>query len=413
MSDAPAPADPIERTLQIARNEAELQIARYRLWAIGAMTAITTAMLVAGLQRGVASLAFSALYLVFAVAVFRWVKRRGAPKWLGVAAITFDMAFPAIFFDSMPLPPGMSMEEMVGWFVYAPLALCSFFLIVNVLRGDERSALVGAVVAAVCALAPAVSWDGFKPAQLLALTFLLLTGPVGVAAARRSRRNLEIFARLDLLRSFVPAPAVERVMAESPARALSLGGQLTTVTVLSSDLRGFTALSERLPPAEVVAQLNAYHGAMLEEVRRHGGVLDKFIGDGMLAIFGLPQAEKAAPADHGAQAAVACARGMLAALERLNRERATQGLSPLRIGVGVHTGPVIAGNIGAPGHRLEFTVIGDAVNTASRVEGLTKDCGEPVLVTAGAAERLREPLRELPPMAVRGKQEPLRVFGLS
>jgi len=112
MSDAPAPADPIERTLQIARNEAELQIARYRLWAIGAMTAITTAMLVAGLQRGVASLAFSALYLVFAVAVFRWVKRRGAPKWLGVAAITFDMAFPAIFYSLDPAEGNPSLEYL-------------------------------------------------------------------------------------------------------------------------------------------------------------------------------------------------------------------------------------------------------------------------------------------------------------
>jgi adenylate cyclase len=327
--------------------------------------------------------------------------------------MAFDMAFPAIFFDLIPAPAGMSAEERVSWFVYSPLAFCTFFLIVNVLRGDALAALVGAVVAGVCAIAPAMSWDGFKPAQLVALTLLLLTGPVGMAAARRSRRNLEIFARLELLQTFVPAPAVERVMGQRPDLALSLGGQLTTVTVLSSDLRGFTAMSERLAPAEVVAQLNAYHGAMLEEVRRQGGVLDKFIGDGMLAVFGLPQGERPAPPDAGARAAVACARGMLSALERLNVERAAQGLSPLKIGIGVHTGPVIAGNIGAPGHRLEFTVIGDAVNTASRVEGLTKECGEPVLVTAGAAERLDEPLRELPPMLVRGKQEPLRVFGLS
>jgi adenylate cyclase len=243
----------------------------------------------------------------------------------------------------------------------------------------------------------------------------ILVGLIGWATARQTRRNLETFARLQLLRRYLSPQAVERVMLDNPEVALSLGGRLATVTMLAADLRGFTSMSEKLSPDQVVSQLNAYHGTMLAEVRKHGGVLDKFIGDGTLVIFGLPLGPVEAAADCGASAAVACARDMLAALDRHNAERAKDGHGPLRMGIGLHTGPVIAGNIGAAGHRLEFTVIGDAVNTASRLEGLTKEAGTPLLISSETVARLADSkgLRELEPMHAKGKEALLRVFAPS
>jgi adenylate cyclase len=182
---------------------------------------------------------------------------------------------------------------------------------------------------------------------------------------------------------------------------------------MATDLRGFTTFSEKLSPDEVVRQLNGYHGTMVAEVARHGGEVDKFIGDGMLATFGLERRERAAPSDHGASAAVECARSMLGALETLNAERANDGLPPLQMGIGIHTGDVVAGNIGAPG-RLEFTVIGDAVNTAARLESATKELHVPAVASAATVERLSEPrgLRALEAVHLKGKAHPLSVYAV-
>ena len=169
-------------------------------------------------------------------------------------------------------------------------------------------------------------------------------------------------------------------------------------------------MSENLPPTEVMAQLNAYHGAMIDVIERHGGAIDKFIGDGTLVVFGLD-----GPAEAAAASAVACAGAMLEALAKHNEQRAAAGTSPLAMGIGVHTGPVIAGNLGVPGRRLEFTVIGDAVNTVSRLEGQTKASGTPVIVSGETAALLpsMRPLRELSPVSLRGKEKVMRVYGLA
>ncbi|HVZ65153.1 MAG TPA: adenylate/guanylate cyclase domain-containing protein [Lacunisphaera sp.] len=191
---------------------------------------------------------------------------------------------------------------------------------------------------------------------------------------------------------------------------LKLGGEEREVTILFCDLRNFTGLSEKMAPAEILNLLNRYLDRMSAIIEQHGGVIDKFIGDAIMALFGAPVALPDA-ASH----AIAAAREMARALNELNRELAAEGRPPLAFGIGINTAQVVAGNMGSK-TRLNYTVIGDGVNLASRLEELTKEPSydTPIIVSESTLRAMSDPppSRQLGAVTVRGKAEAVRIFAL-
>ncbi|MCM2277652.1 MAG: HAMP domain-containing protein [Oligoflexia bacterium] len=187
---------------------------------------------------------------------------------------------------------------------------------------------------------------------------------------------------------------------------LKLGGERSSAAVFFSDVRGFTAMSERMDPESLVKILNRYMTRMVRVILSHGGIVDKYVGDAIMATWGVPIAKP----DDVERALRACI-GMRVALSDLNAELAAEGLPPLRIGMGLNFGALISGNIGSE-ERMEFTVIGDTVNTASRIESLTKEFGTDLLVSRYALDQVPDKfiVEKTHEAKVKGKSEPLAIY---
>ena len=226
----------------------------------------------------------------------------------------------------------------------------------------------------------------------------------------RFNSMVEGLRQREVIRETFGRYVTKQVAEEILSGRVELGGERRQATVLFADIRGFTRLSEDLSPEEVVAFLNDYLGHMVTCVIDNGGVLDKFIGDAVMALFGVPVGRSP---EEEARAALRCAVDMSQRLDEINVRRIDNGQPPIDIGIGVHSGELIAGNIGAP-QRMEYTVVGDTVNVCSRIEGLTKRLGKRILCSDATAELAGDAfdLVELDTLPVKGRQRPVRLFTL-
>ena len=268
----------------------------------------------------------------------------------------------------------------VGWAVGAVLVLGAILV-------WATTAAIGAGV-----------WVGLvTPVMGLALATFGGTAWQYFVEGRAKREMKQLFGRYvspDVFAHLVADPSLAR-----------LGGQRREMTVLFSDIRGFTTASEKATPEAVVAQLNEYFSAMVAVLFRHQGTLDKFVGDMVMGLFGAPVTDP-----HHADHAVAAALEMVQELNRLNADWKTRGMPTVDIGIGINSGDMIAGNIGSD-TVMSYTVIGDSVNLGSRLESATKEHGVRILISEAVRSRLTTdvPTREIGAITVKGKAQAIVV----
>jgi adenylate cyclase len=340
--------------------------------------------------------------------------------FVGVTAEGLGDAFTSPFVGAGKMP-GIFMHATVADNVLSDRAMTRVPRWANVLILFVPVALIGLAAARL----PVFAGTGVSlaiMAALVTLSFALFTpghwsflaGPLlgsalalfgGVAYQyffedREKRRVKQLFGR------YVSRDVFDRLI-EDPSLA-SLGGERRDMSVLFSDIRGFTSVSEHGDPEAIVAQLNEYFGRMVDVVFANGGTVDKFVGDMVMALFGAPVADPA-----HADRAVATAVEMVRELHALNAKWAAEGRAALDIGIGVNSGDMIAGNIGSD-RIMSYTVIGDAVNLGARLESLNKEYGTRIIISAATRDRLTRPfdLRPLGDVVVKGRSAAVAIFAI-
>lgn len=338
------------------------------------------------------------------------------PPWPGVRYINavLEISIPSLlmyFFTSAVHP--------IYGLLTPPMLLYFFFISVSALRLDFRLCVFTGSVAAVEYLliyayaisiykGPALPWLTAGLHHYVKAGFLILCGiTAGVVTqqikkfAMRSLSSLSERNRVTALFGLYVSPKVVDTLLE---QRTELDGELRKVCVLFLDIRNFTQFSEKRPPADVVQYLNSLFGFMIDIINQHSGIINKFLGDGFMAIFGAPL-QDGKECDHAVAAALQIVAHVKAEVEAGH-------LPPTRIGIGIHFGEVLTGSIGSP-RRKEYTIIGDTVNLAARIEQMTKQLDAQVLASQSVVSALTgtthnaEPLGEV---AVRGREAPLNVY---
>ena len=295
-----------------------------------------------------------------------------------------------------------SLAPAIGWLLVLLMAALTAGL---ALYTRLSLALVGLAVAPFAYLVAVQSL--FRSQQVAPITPVLLAWMLASVFGFAYQYSVESAARREVKRIFsrYVSPAVFSELMDDP-EAVALGGRRQDVTVLFSDLRDFTSISERLEPEEILEQLNEYFTEMVEVVFEHRGTVDKFVGDMIMAIFGAPIADPGHP-----DRAVRCAVAMQQRLVELNERWDREGRPRFRSGVGLHSGEVVVGNLGSE-KMQSYTVIGDNVNLGARIESLCKEYSAEILTSGSTFARLEGAYvsAELGEAMVKGKSEPVKIY---
>jgi len=342
----------------------------------------------------------SSLWTLVSWGIVAVERRRAYQTWIPWATTFVDLAMILTFRALAVINPASSTLGLAGSCIISTLMAMTGALRL------KRSWVWLATAIAAANLAFAALSAGMTPASTFFLLLLLcVVGLVASGMSDITREAVESEVRRVVLQRFLPKQVIEAGDPES-LRLLTEPRSLDA-TVLITDIRSFTTFAEKLPPADVLALLNKAQGTFAAIVKAHGGTVDKFMGDGMLAVFGAPD-----PTLDHADRGLLAAEAILDSVASLN---ATGDMEPIRIGIGVHSGRIVTGCLGS-GARLEFTVIGDTVNIASRLETMTKEKGVAALIsheTLRRAERSRDDFESLGTVAIRGRVQPLRVHTLA
>lgn len=356
-------------------------------------------------------------YELLAAGLLTWLERRGRafPRAGRFVNTLIETSFPTVLIYLLAAEYIDPPAAFVSW----PSLLYFLFIVLSTMRLDFVLSAFTGVVAAVESFVLAyfvlqLTWraDDFNHGigfhltrSVVLLGAGVLAGTVGVTIKSHFRRALDAASTRDrvtnLFGQHVSPQVVDRLLAIGAAEL----SEMRRVCVMFVDIRGFTAAAALRTPDEVVARLDDAFAVLVEIVDRHHGIVNKFLGDGFLAMFGAPIDDPVAAAD-----AVAAGREMLRAIAASNAGHAW----PIRIGIGIHIGDAVTGTVGSP-RRKEYTVIGDTVNLASRLESLNKEVGSQFLVSdavrVAAGDSLGE-AQSLGPVAIRGYERPVTVWRL-
>ncbi len=390
--------------------EMEKHINKIRFF--GLMALFLLELFVGVLSRGLDShliaidLGSMAITAAWCYLVMKWATSQTYKPWLKYVSILFD------YLIILMLTLEMEYLAEVGHFLKQlhqtefELMIISAMMLFNVMSAFRQGKLIIYYSTLCCLITATVILEHSHTDRAIEFHEQIIVLFSGLLAWSISNYITGTYTRLrhrERLLRYLPTELVEAV--ERGHVDIEPGGERRNVTILMADIRNFTTMCEQHEPEVITRLLNRYFAEMSDVIFKHDGMIDKFIGDAIMAVFGTPQAE-----NNNAANGIEAGRKMLQRLPSLNAELKAEGLPEIEIGIGVHCGDAIAGNVGSVS-RMDYTVIGDTVNVAARIESMTKELGKTLLVSKDAAnESNLSDLEKAGEVNLKGKSERVELY---